>query len=235
MPTDVVVEPTPIPVINGWQDDPLIPWWWLTDQDPNTLWTANLSDAGDTAEVGFDIGYIAPVDHLRWNITWPMQGFAEIQLSTDGVNWYRLTTIDLATQRADEWHDIPVNTQARFVNLAFSNPYGAGTVGSVREIEVWADESGYADPIEFLPIVTPTPMPEPTAEPTAIPVEPTQAPPEPVVLPTEEPVVVPPPPTEEPLPEPVELPPPTEAVEQAPPPTEEPQVLPPPEGAPGGG
>lgn len=193
-PTEVTIQPTPLPIRNGWQDDPTTPWWWTTDDDLTTTWSGYASDSIDEVELGYDLGEVTQVSHLRWQPTWPLQGTMEIQLSNDGINWYRLRSIDLSQQIPDEWAEIPVHTQARYINLVFTNPPGAGQVGAIREMQVWAETSGTAQVLETLPLIVPTPVPVPTEAPQAIP---TDVPPEPTPIPTEIPVVeptVPPPP-----------------------------------------
>jgi hypothetical protein len=221
-----VVEPTPLPVVNGWEDDPNVPWWYVTDDDARTVWSGFVEDQQDLVEFGFDLGGVMPVSHLRWNPTWPLQGNMEIQLSNDGINWYRLTTIDLAQQLPDEWSEIPVNTQARYINLVFTHPDGSGSVGTINEVEIWAETTGTARQINELPLIVPTPVPAP---PTDVPV-----PTEPEVIPTatEEPVVAPtvaPEPTQAPVTEPAEPAPMESSLEQAP------EVVPTNEVAPDGG
>lgn len=159
------------PVTTGWPPQLDAPLSVLTEAKPGRLWSETLRDANDTAEVGFDIGYVAPVGHIRWSVTWPMQGLIDVQLSEDSVAWYRLRVMELSALPADQWLEIPVGTQARFVKFVFTHPSGGGTVGSVREIELWADPSGYADPIELLPHITPTSL-TPTAVREGVPCHP---------------------------------------------------------------
>ncbi|HVL24643.1 MAG TPA: hypothetical protein VM450_11205, partial [Thermomicrobiales bacterium] len=190
----------------------------LTDGDPATVWTATLAAPPATAEAGFDLGQPVALDHLRLLPTWPLAGTLEIQLSTDGTTWYRLTSLRLADQRPDEGIDVPVDRGARYVRFLLTNPDGAATVGALAGIEVWDDPTGVVQPLELLEPITPTPVPTevaPTPEPTVAPVievtpEPTVAP---IVEPTPEPVVE--------TPEPTVAPEPTTAPEPTPDPTVE--------------
>ena len=216
------ITPTPFPVIGGWQEDPSIPWWWTTDTDPSTVWSGTVIDANDETEFGLDLGSIQPVNHLRWEPTWPMQGTLEIRLSIDGVTWYRLTVLTMNQLVPDQGQDIPVTAQARYIAFIYTG--AGGSVGAIREIEVWLDPSGYARTLDALPLVTPEPVP---TEPVVVPTEP-PPPTEPPVIPTAEPVIIPTPeptliPTEPPLPtEPPVIPTEEPTVEPQPVPTPEP-------------
>jgi len=215
--------PTPYPIVSGWQEDPTQPWTLTVDQNPNTVWTASVSDVADDAELGYDLGAIVPISHLRVLLTQPMLGDAEIHLSNNGVDWYRLSTVHLDQQWSDTWLDIQVGYDARFINLVFTSPYGPSTVGGLAEFEAWPTPSGSAMSITNLALVTPTPQPETVVD---VPTEP--PPPPPTEPPPPPPTEPPPPPTEPPPPPPTEpLPPPTE-----PPPPEPLPPEPPPEPVP---
>jgi hypothetical protein len=154
---------TPVPILNGWHDDPRVPWWRLTDPNPDTLRSIDLHDALHSAEVGLDIGFIAPIDHLRWHVTSPAHGSVEVQLSDDGLHWHRLVILDLATTPAGEHQDVPVVTWARFVKFVFTDLAGAGAVRPVRGVEIWTDESSCANQVGLLPSIHPALLPAPAA------------------------------------------------------------------------
>ena len=190
--TEPVVEETPYPVPSGLQDDPSMPWTLLFDQNPATVWSGYVTNAADGVEVGFDLGGVQSVRDMEWLPTSPMQGEVEVTLSVDGVDWYQLRTVPLEQLVADTWVTIPVGYNARFVNLIFRLPGGAGEVGSLADVKVWLDPAGAGQSVMALPLVTPTPqVEEPTSTAEITPPEPatdqvaTQEVPDEVLQPTQ--------------------------------------------------
>jgi len=207
-PTEVVVAapptptptppPAPYPIAAGWQSDPNTPWWWVTDNDPATRWSATIGPPPESAELGLDLATVVAIDRLSWLPTWPMQGSVDIRLSYDGTTWYGMGSIALDQLTADAWLDLPVGYTTRYVRLVFTNPNAATSVGALAEVQVWKSETGTGQSLDALPIVEPTPTPAPPPPPPteAIAPAPTETPtPEPVPDPTPTAEVIAPSPT----------------------------------------
>jgi hypothetical protein len=162
-----------------------VPWWWVTDNDPATRWSATIGPSPESAEFGHDLGTVVAIDHLNRLPTWPMQGSVEIRLSYDGTTWYGLGSTALDQQTADEWRTIPIGYTARYIRFFVTNPAGAASVGALAEVQVWESETGSGQFLDTLPIVDPTPAPAPPPPTEAVVAPPPEPTPEPAPAPTE--------------------------------------------------
>jgi len=198
-PTEVIKEPvatpsaTPLPVAGGWQSDINQPWTSLTDGDPATTWSASIGLPPEQAEVGYDLGSVIAIEKLRLLPIRPLAGTVEVQLSADGTTWYHLTSLRLDERAPDEWFDLPAGYSARYTRFIVTNPTGAPTTGALAEIEIWAEPTGNAQPLEQLQQVTPTPVPTEAPAPTDVPMDAAPVAPASAAEPTPEPTVDAPP------------------------------------------
>ncbi len=178
LPTSVpTLEPTETPyaIVDSGRSDNATTSLTLYDGDLTTTWGTETTAPPDLAFVWFDLGWVQPVEKVRWRAGPDVMATSLIiELSEDGVQWARLSEVDLTWVQGDAWYEQPVDVEVRFVRLSLPNPTGLPRLGGIAEVELWPASS--ARP--FAAIVTPEPPPavevyvEPTAtEPVLAPVE----------------------------------------------------------------
>ncbi|MDQ3045028.1 MAG: discoidin domain-containing protein, partial [Chloroflexota bacterium] len=184
-PTEVLDIPTTVPtatpyaIVDSARSDNASTSLSLYDGDLTTTWGTETSTPPDVAFVWFDLGWAQPIESLRWRAGSDLMATSlVIELSEDGVEWARLSEVNLTVVQSEAWYEEPVDVTARFVRLSLPNPYGLPRLGGIAEVEIRPAIS--ARP--FAVIVTPEPLPtipviiEPVAtEPVVMSVEGTPA------------------------------------------------------------
>ena len=109
----------------------------LDDGDLSTGWMTDDSDVPAKASVLIDLGRTKWIGSLRWYFGSVASGAYAIDVSIDRQNW--ITLVDPGELLPEEWQELPVGLEARYIRYTFTNPEGATQLGGLTELEIWQE------------------------------------------------------------------------------------------------